>query len=90
MAKVSKESKSLKAKPVNIKLEEYRDQFVALIPTESDPYHPQGVVYKAHPDVAAKFVANGFADYAGEEYEEGDDVNDIEDIDEYEEEEEQQ
>lgn len=58
-----------KQKTTKIELEKYREQFIALIPTEKDIYHEQGVVYKVHPDVAKRFVAAGMAEEAPEGWE---------------------
>jgi hypothetical protein len=57
-------------KQQKIELEKYSEQFVALLPTEKDPYHEQGVVYKVHPDVAKRFIAAGVATEAPEDWEE--------------------
>jgi hypothetical protein len=59
-----------KPKQTKIELEKYTEQFVALVPTEKDKYHEQGVVYKVHPDVAKRFVAMGMATEAPEGWEE--------------------
>jgi hypothetical protein len=53
-----------------VALEDYSKQFVPLLPTEKDPYHEQGVVYKVHPDVAKRFIDAGMAVEPPEDWEE--------------------
>jgi hypothetical protein len=59
------------AKVKEIKLEEYRDQFVPVFSTEKNPYYPEGTKVMVHPDMAKHLVQIGMmTDQDPEGYEE--------------------